>query len=75
MRNPKKISLGECKICGRIFDAIPEDAAKIGVPWYHFQLYRFADGTAHNIRVANPKKKSEPEVIPASPDGVRDEQV
>ena len=67
-RQRKETSLGQCKICDQTFEVIPEDAVKLGTPWYRFQLYRFADGVAHHIRIANPKKKLETEAIPATPE-------
>ena len=38
-----------CSICDKTFDAIPPDAIRIGQRAGAFQMYRFTDGTVHNL--------------------------
>jgi hypothetical protein len=41
-----------CSLCEQIFNALPPDAVRIGQRAGGFQMYRFPDGSVHNLGLA-----------------------
>lgn len=41
-----------CSLCNKIWDTLPPDAVRIGQRWGAFQMYRFPDGSVHNLGLA-----------------------
>jgi hypothetical protein len=51
-----------CTICGTEFPELPPDAVKVGKPKGVAQIYKFPDGTVHNLvsmKVGRRKVKQE----------------
>ena len=51
-----------CSICSKTFNNLPPDAIRIGQRAGAFQMYRFTDGTVHNLsstKIGQNLKKAE----------------
>jgi hypothetical protein len=42
-----------CTLCKKIFFALPDGSVKVGQRKGAFQMYLFADGSAHNLGLAS----------------------
>lgn len=49
----------KCAICGREFDAVPDDAVRLTHTTARTNVYRFSDGTIHSLRKIRTALKSE----------------
>jgi hypothetical protein len=41
-----------CSLCNRTWDSLPPNTVRIGQRWGAFQMYRFPDGSVHNLGLA-----------------------
>jgi len=56
-----------CKICGKVFDAIPDTAEILAGISRSQKVIRLADGTVHDITVVRKRKKRTEETVELTP--------